>query len=221
MADMGMVLEHDEIVYRVSAQRLARQREARVTVPVELLASAEGSDLPQARERVQATLKNLLDTEWVLSRFEREGEAAGYEQLSVTALARVPVDQTGGLAERARRASVQGVSLGTPTVDYRVPPSVIARMAHELRKEIIGQVQEQLADFSLWTGRNWRIGRVTFGQGSSTGQRTSKGVYRSDGDLDDDAVPEAATVNVGGAERVQLVAEVVLRADAAGRPDVP
>ena len=73
MAELGAVLEHDEIVYRLAAQRLARQREARVTVPVELLASAEGTDLPQARERVQATLKNLLDTEWLLSRFEHEG----------------------------------------------------------------------------------------------------------------------------------------------------
>lgn len=215
MAELGAVLEHDEIVYRLAAQRLARQREARVTVPVELLASAEGTDLPQARERVQATLKNLLDTEWVLSRFEHEGEAAGYEQLRVTAVARVPAEQTGGLAERARRASVQGVSLGTPGVDYRVLPSVLARMAHELRREIIEQVQAQLADFSAWTGRTWRIGRLTFGQAGSTGQRTAKGVYRSEGDLDEDTAPEATTVSVGGAERVQLVAEVVLRADAA------
>ena len=51
----------------------------------------------------------------------------------------MPLEQAYSLEERARAAGVRGLSLGEPSLDYRVARSVIATATGELRKEIVDQ----------------------------------------------------------------------------------
>ncbi|MEW5882371.1 MAG: hypothetical protein AB1761_18270 [Pseudomonadota bacterium] len=212
--------QEDEIRYRVVAQRTIVQEEARVAVPVTLLVSTAQLDQSELDRRIRAALKHFIDADWVFSLVRRDGEAVGYERVTLTAWARVPHREVFNLTERARRASSEGLSLGEPEVDYALPFARLNQIAHELRAEIIEQVKQHQAEFAAWTGRTWRIGSIGFGAaGGLADRRTSRGAYRSDNeawlsmnfearDADDE------TAGVTGAERIGVVAEVVLRAAA-------
>ena len=117
-------------------------------------------------------------------------------------------------AERARVASREGLSLTGPAADFAIPPQRMGRIVHELRLEILDQVAKQLQDYRDGTGRDWRLGDLDFGiVGEGWAQpRTAKGAYRSNTpDFNDE--PEAE-IGLSGAERVTLVAEVVLKSAA-------
>ncbi|GMV58074.1 MAG: hypothetical protein AMXMBFR72_11860 [Betaproteobacteria bacterium] len=210
--------QEDEIRYRVVAQRTIVQEDARVAVPVTLLVSTAQLDQSELDRRIRGALKRFIDADWVFSLVRRDGEAVGYERVTLTAWARVPHREVFNLNERARRASSEGLSLGEPEIDYALPFARLNQVAHELRAEIIEQIKQHQADFAAWTGRAWRIGSIGFGAASGLAdRRTSKGTYRSDDDVAFSMALEArdandATAGVTGAERIGIVAEVVLRA---------
>jgi hypothetical protein len=206
----------DEILLLVSAQKTIAQRDVRVAVPVTALVSTAGTNQSDLEQRIRAALTRFIAADWAFSLVERLGEAVGFERVSLTAWGRVPHAQIYNLAQRARDASAEGLSLGEPEVDYSLPFATLIQAAHDLRGEIVVQVNAQLPDYELWTGRSWRIGSIRFGAAADPARRrTGKGMYRDD-DLDDgDAVGGAGGASgrgVTGAERISLRAEVVLRA---------
>jgi len=207
----------DEITYRLVVQRTIEQEDVRVSVPVTALISTTAPDQQALDGRIRTALGRFLPAEWVFSLVKRDGEAVGFERVTLTAWTRVSHAQIFNLAERARRASEEGLSLGEPDVDYSLPPKRLNEIAHELRGDLMRQVQRQLADYEQWTGRRWRIGQILLGSMSEiAARRSAKGMYRSEDELalsfsasssyDDDR-----SLGVTGAERVSLVAEVTLR----------
>jgi hypothetical protein len=214
MPEFILRAQDDEIRYRIVAQRTIVQEEARVAVPVTLLVSTAQIDQAELERRIRAALKRFIDADWVFSLVRRAGEAVGYERVTLTAWARVPHREVFNLNERARRASSEGLSLGEPQIDYTLPLSRLNEIAHELREEIIHQVKRHIADYTAWTGLNWRLGTLTFGvPGPLADRRTAKGVYRSDEDIAFSMLPDDdEQAGVTGAERVSIVAQVVLRA---------
>jgi hypothetical protein len=86
---------------------------------------------------------------------------------------------------------------------------VIAKASNDLRRDIVAQVKLRITEFDAWTGRSWRIGAIAFGVSGARGERTAKGAYRSDDVEERDGVE---LERLGGMEKLQLVAEVVLRA---------
>ncbi len=205
----------DEIAYRLVVQKTIEQDDVRVSVPVTALVSTVGLDQRALDGRIRAALNRFLEADWVFSLVRRDGEAVGYERVTLTGWTRVPHAQIFNLVERARRASEEGLSLGEPAVDYSLPAKRLNTIAHELRGELMLQVQRQLADYATWTGRKWRVGQITLGTSSElSARRTSKGIYSSEDDLmmslsiaDGDDRGRGVT----GAERVSLVADVTLR----------
>lgn len=211
--------QEDEIRYKIVAQRTIVQEEARIAVPVTLLVSTAQVDQVELDRRIRTALKSFIDADWVFSLVRRAGEAVGFERVTLTAWARVPHRDVFNLNERARRASSEGLSLGEPEIDYALPFARLNEVAHELREEIIGQVKQHVADYTSWTGVNWRLGTLTFGVAGALGdRRTAKGAYRGDDDValsmsfDSRFEDEDERAGVTGAERVGIVADVVLRA---------
>jgi hypothetical protein len=210
--------QEDEIRYRVVAQRTIVQEDVRVAVPVTMLVSTAVTDQAEMERRIRAALKRFIDAEWAFSLVRRAGEAVGFERVTLTAWARVPHRDVYNLNERARRAGSEGLSLGEPEIDYALPFGRLNQVAHELRAEIIEQIKRHQSDFAAWTGREWRIGYISFGvAGGLADRRTSKGAYRSDDDLAlsmslDTRAGDDEYAGVTGAERIGIVAEVVLRA---------
>jgi hypothetical protein len=205
----------DEIAYRLVVQKTIEQEDVRVSVPVTALISTAGLDQLALDARIRAALGRFLAADWIFSLVRRDGQAVGYERVTLTAWTRVSHAQIFNLAERARGASEEGLSLGEPEVDYGLPAVRLNEIAHGLRGELMTQVQQQLIDYERWTGRRWRIGQIVLGTSSElSARRTAKGIYRSEDDLmmnmsygDGDERGRGVT----GAERVSLVADVTLR----------
>lgn len=97
------------------------------------------------------------------SRIERGGDAVGYERVQLTATARVLSGENYDLAERARRAGREGLTLGQPRVECALAPERVDDVVGQLRTEVLRKVQDHIAQFDKETGRTWRIGDIAFG----------------------------------------------------------
>lgn len=203
----------DTLRYRIQAQKALPQDDVRITVPVTALVHTRDSNQSALRETIREALNVFVLAEWAFSRIERGGDAVGYERVQLTAAARVKSSENYDLAERARRASREGLTLGQPRVDHSLSPEKVDEVVRALRIHILRQVQTHIVEFDEATGRPWRIGEISFGLEDAeayAAQRTAKGAYR---DIEDvlGALDEGGG-GLAGAERIKLVATVTLRA---------
>jgi hypothetical protein len=206
----------DTLRYRVQVRKALPQDEVRITVGVRALIQTRDTDQPALERRIREALNAFLPAEWMLSRIERGGDAVGYERVELAAIARVKASENYNLAERARQASREGLSLATPRVDYALSIEKVDRIVEELRYDIVRQVQGHIERFDKETGRTWRLGDIAYGaehQASLSSQRTTKGAYRETEDMLAQIDTEYDAGALAGAERVTLIATVTLKAD--------
>lgn len=204
----------DTLRYRIQAQKALPQDDVRVTVPITALVPTRDHDQAGLQVRIREALSAFIAAEWVFSRIERGGEAVGYERVQLSASARVKSAENYDLAERARRASREGLTLGAPRVDHSLSSEKVDEVVRALRLHILQRIQAHIEEFDQATGRAWRLGDVAFGLedlDERAAVRTSKGAYR---DIEDvlGALDEGGPA-LAGAERIKLVATVTLRAD--------
>ena len=214
MRDETLFASTDTLRFRLQAMRTLVQEDVRVAVQVAALVSTRDYDAGLLDTRIREALRDFIAADWTFSRLTRVGDAVGYEQVRLTAWTRVAPGDIHNLAERARVASREGLSLTGPAADFAIPPQRMARIVHELRLEILDQAAKQLQDYRDRTGRDWRLGDLDFGVVGEGGfrERTAKGAYRSNTpDFNDE--PET-DIGLSGAERITLVAEVVLKSAA-------
>jgi hypothetical protein len=204
--------QDDTLRYRAIAQRTLAQDTVCVSIHVALLVSAaRRSDQAELQRQIRDALSRFIPSvDWVFSTLHRDANpTVGYEQINVKASARIPSAQNFNLNDRARQASREGLTLSGAIVDYSLPVSLVNRVVHELRGEIVGTVLHELADFERQTGRKWRIGDIEFGIGGRSDEYTAKGASRSSG-YEDLLDPDGE--GLSGAERISLIAEITLRA---------
>jgi hypothetical protein len=208
----------DTLRYRVMAHKTLAQEDVRMLAQVVALVRPAERDQPALDRRIREALAAFIDADWTFSRIERQGEA-GYERVTLTVSARVKAAENYDLAERARRASREGLTIGMPRADYSLSRERIDTVFDELRLEILRRIGEQAQAISAATGRAWRLGDVAFGAEAGVLGRaaTAKGAYRDEGDAlfaaIDDVDPDRA---LAGAERITLVAAVVLKSAVPG-----
>ncbi len=203
--------QDDSLRYRAIAQRTLSQDTVCASIHVALLVSAAQTDQAELQRQIREALNRFIPSvEWVFSTLHREANpTVGYEQINVKASARIPSSQNFNLNERARRASREGLTLSGAAVDYSLPVSLVNKVVHELRREIVSTVLLELNDFEQQTGRKWRIGDIEFGISGRDDEYTAKGARRSTG-FEDLLDPDGE--GLSGAERISLIAEITLRA---------
>lgn len=203
--------QDDTLRYRAIAQRTLAQDTVCVSIYVALLVSATQTDQAELQHRIQDALSRFIpNVDWVFSTLHREANpTVGFEQINVKASTRIPSAQNFNLNDRARRASREGLTLSGAAVDYSLPVSLVNKVVHELRGEIVSTVLLELTDFERQTGRKWRIGDIEFGIGGHGDEYTAKGAQRSSG-FEDLLDPDGE--GLSGAERISLIAEITLRA---------
>ena len=144
----------------------------------------------------------------------RQADTSGFERVTVAASTRAPLAENYNLAERARLAGSEGLSLTDPVANHRLPTTRVAHAVQELRLGLMKEAIAQAQSFSQVSGLNWQLADIEFGVGAPQPEfRSAKGAYREAlDDLDGDEAPEPA------AERIRLVAAVILKvAPASGR----
>lgn len=206
----------DTLSYRVFAEKLLPQDRVRITVTVTALVSSQYRDQESLLDEIRAVLNDFIRTDWLFSRIERETDAVGYERVRLKALARVPAGENYNLEERARRASHEGLSLSDPKPDYALPRETVTETVQALREQILEEVARNIEGYNRATGRLWRLGHIEFGVPSEDDvlarMRSAKGAYR--GEADDAQVYTLGGIGLTSAERVSLIAEVVLKSAA-------
>ena len=200
--------------YRTAATKNVPRDSVRVGVTVNALISSLDHNHARLQGRIRDTLERFIPGEWVLTAPRRQADNSGFERVVVEANTRAPLAENYNLAERARLASTEGLTLTEPVVNHRLPATRVAHAVQELRLSIMKDAIAQAQSFSQVSGLNWQIGDIEFGISSMQPEfRNAKGAYREEmDDLEGDEVPEPA------AERIKLVASVILKAaPAAGR----
>lgn len=203
--------QDDTLRYRAIAQRTLAQETVCVSVSVALLVSAAQTDQAALQRQIREALGRFIpNVDWVFSTLHRQANpTVGFEQINLRASARIPSAENCNLNERTRRASREGLTLSGAQVDYSLPVSLVNKVVHELRGEIVSTVLSELADFERQTGRKWRIGDIEFGIAGHGDEYTAKGARRSTG-YEDLLDPDGE--GLSGAERISLIAEITLRA---------
>lgn len=203
----------DTLRYKVYVSKAVAQDTVRISTTVTVLVHPQDATDKVLTERVQPVLNDFIGGDWVISALDRRSDAAGYERVTMQASARVAFSENFNLADRARAANREGISISDPEVNRSASPEKVVLVVKELWFKIIENVNAQIPQFNALTGRVWRIGDVEFGSPDRGSEpRFSKGSSRSEVDqffseLDDPSVKQ-------GGERISLTANVTLRSDA-------
>jgi hypothetical protein len=215
-ASLAELLRQDDTLrFKLFAQKVLVQEDARITVEVHSLVSTSQNDRKSLEQRIRAALNAFIPADWAFSTIQRGGEAVGYERVTLNASARIAIAEVYNLEERARQASAEGLSLKEPKINYSLPSQRVTDTVQELRRKIVDDAKRQIEEFDESTGRTWRIGDIAFGLWDNRGEyRTGKGAYRASDDAIADLLSEADDAGMTSAERITLVADVTLRAAA-------
>ena len=209
-----LLRQDDSLRFKLFAQKVIVQEDARITVEVHSLVSTAQNDRKSLEQRIRAALNSFIAADWAFSTIQRGGEAVGYERVTLNASARIPLPEVYNLEERARQASAEGLSLKEPKINYSLPSQRVTDTVQELRGKIVEDAKRQIEEFNQMTGRTWRIGDIAFGLWDNRGEyRTGKGAYRVSDDAIADLLSEADDAGMTSAERITLVADVTLRAN--------
>ncbi len=194
--------------YRTTAHKNVPRDSVRIAITVNALVSSADRNHTALQRRVRETLTNFIPVDWVLTAPRRQGDSSGFERVTVEATARAPLGENYNLAERARMASSEGLSLTEPKANHQLPAVKVAGAVQDLRLSIVKDALAQAKDFSEASGLNWQLGDIEFGVSSLQPEyRNAKGAYREEmDDVDQDEASHPA------AERIRLVASIILRA---------
>lgn len=177
-----------------------------------MLVGANQTDQASLQTSVRSALARFIPKcTWVFSVLERGTHTvAGYERINLKAAARVASTQNYNLYRRAQLASIEGLSISDPVVDYDLPTSVVDKAVADLRVKILRQVMDEAVQFKFETGRNWRIGKISYGNYDDYSS-TVKGATRQSGSeiLDVDDLVDG----LSGSQQIGITATVVLRTD--------
>lgn len=200
--------------YRTTAHKNVPRDSMRIAITVNALISTADREHTALHRRIRETLMRFIPVDWILTAPRRQGDSSGFERVTVEATARAPLNENYNLAERARVAGSEGLSLTEPKASYHLPAIKVAAAVHELRLSIIRDALAQAKDFSEASGLPWQLGDIEFGVSSMQPEfRNPKGAYREEmDDIDQDELPHPA------AERIRLVASIILRSAAQTPP---
>lgn len=193
--------------YRTTAHKNVPRNSVRIAISINALVSTADRDHAVLQRRIRDTLARFIPVDWVLTAPRRQGDSSGFERVTVEATARAPLGENYNLAERARLASSEGLSLTEPRANHHLPAAKVAAAVQDLRLSIVKDALAKAKDFSEASGLNWQLGDIEFGVSSMQPEfRNAKGAYREEmDDIEQDELPHPA------AERIRLVASIILR----------
>lgn len=203
----------DTLSYKVYVSKAVPLADVTITANLDVLVSTR--DKSEALDaKIHAALQDFIATNWDIVSQERHGATPGFERVSLRALAKVPVEQSRNLKERANKANRVGLEFGHLSVNRSLPQDLVGQIMKELWFEAVTKVNGHLDEFGRVSGRIWRIGNISLGVPGGRGRvRNEKGGFR---DEVDDPLGDLMESGLSGVEKISLIAEVTLRSE---RPD--
>src|SRR5689334_16337321 len=99
-------MKNDSLHFTLTHEDTINNETVRINVSVSAVVGNKSED--RLTGSIMDSLKKFIDAQWNLSRIQRSPDAAGGEQVTLTATARVSASENRNLEERAREASTRG-----------------------------------------------------------------------------------------------------------------
>lgn len=129
------------------------------------------------RAEVRAKLNEFIDAEWKITGIQRQSSGK-YEQVFVTATARVEEKENVRLEERAEAVSRIGLELRNPEADTTLPTKIADETNESLRVKLAEKAVAEAKRYSDLLGATFRVSHLTYQRGGSNIQ-TQKGYARA------------------------------------------
>jgi hypothetical protein len=152
----------DTVSFQLQAATIVVNDTVRITVTVSASANSKTSETT-LRSDIKEALNHLIpNADWAFGAMIRNIDKSGLELVQINATTRVNEKENYKLADRARSASREGLSLAEPVVDNSVPGPKIEAAESELRRNIIEKVKAEIEVLYELTGVKYRIGAISF-----------------------------------------------------------
>lgn len=158
---MATTTIQDTINFQLRADAVVVSDTVKVIVHINALVTSETTE-NALRAEIKRTLAAFLDVPWQINGIERASDDSGYEKVAMRATARVSETENYNLENRAKAVSRQGLKLGDVEVDSTVPAPMLEAAEKSLRAEILKKAKAEAADLSAVSGREYRVGVVSF-----------------------------------------------------------
>lgn len=200
----------DSLRYKVLVSKAVPRGEVTISVRVTVVVNTKDGSNAEIDSRIRAALKEFIPADWDFVDYVRRGLTPGFDQLTVQALTKVAATENRNLEDRARRANREGIEFGEISVNRSLPQDQVNNIVKDLWFETVTRVNTHIAEFNRTSGRVWRIGEITYGVPAGGGRRppAGKGAYR---DQMEDMLADMDEAGLSGAEKISMVAEVVLK----------
>lgn len=224
--------QDDEIVLSLITQKMVTHDTVRLQITVSAQRGPE-TDEKTLRTQIAAALRNFINADWRYIGVSRNRGQTRFENVVVTAIARVPEAENKDLVERASAVSKPGLELVNPIAAYALPFDEVRRINSDLRLALVKLADEECGKHNdAQAARRYRVGLIEFADtpriqglgGDFTGQFSSANNMRASSAYAGTTYPGSTTAGVGevdteeGAkdlgvsERFWVAAQVTLRA---------
>jgi len=143
---VGKQTVQDDIQISLQAQKVITHETVRLTVSIQAQVDPAQSET-DFRIEVQTTLRNFVETEWKIQSIQRS-KSGKYENVYVSAMARIPEGDNHHLHERVDAVSRIGFELTNPQVDYSLSFDDIQKINKELRLSLMAQALDECNDIN-------------------------------------------------------------------------
>ena len=202
--------QNDTVSMTLALEDWVTTETARTELAVD--ATLPGSDAGKVRDEMQNAVKGLVQSaEWRFTRFDRDQDSSGLEHWHAILEARIPENQLGGLADRAKSASRPGLQIKEQTVDFSPTLAETEATRTKLRGEMYKRVNDALAQLNqAEPDRKYRIENINFG--FTPAQSVNYGMRSAVPMASMSASQEPANVSV--AQKVEITTNVTFAARA-------
>lgn len=182
-------IPQDTVALRLSATDHVKVDLVKVNLTVKLI---NGGD--DARGKILASLRQIVDAQWRLPAFARTTEA-GLERVEAGAAARVKEKDLDGIASKIHELNGRGMEITLESLDYSPTREQIEEASVKLRAAVYAKAAAEVKVLNASIGpsevpnRMWRVGLVRFENSS---------VYKPSSNVHTNTV-----LNNGGARGVQ------------------
>lgn len=155
----------DSIRFTLSAEQVVVNTTVKIIANVVAMVTP---DLVEAKlnDSIREVMQNFIEADWQFSGMNRSPHAAGLEQVSVVATARVAESQNYALDQRRQKASREGLSIASVRTDTSPAISQIEETQSKLRQQLLRNIKAELESLCDVMGADYRIGKVVFDDGS-------------------------------------------------------
>lgn len=134
----------NKVSYQLTMDKWVKSDTAKVFVSID--ANLNDSDINTFQQQVKKNLSHIAgQVDWHISRYLRNQDQSGLENIALQAQARIPTQQLNGLRAKAKSMSKPGMTYRIADIDYSPSLQDIEKTKNTLRQAIFQKVEKEIS----------------------------------------------------------------------------